>query len=61
MDDQFQDGMPLSYDFCLGVKQKPSKMDEDGQNRKTKRPGTPPETNSSHLKMDGCNTSFLLG
>ena len=20
-----------------------------------------PETNSSHLKMDGCNTSFLLG
>ena len=23
--------------------------------------GTPPETNSSHLKMDGWNTTFLLG
>ena len=27
----------------------------------TKQTNTLPETNSSHLKMDGWNTSFLLG
>ena len=44
-----------------GESQIPSKLPMDPYQASCDRIITPPKTNSSHLKMDGWNTSFLLG